>query len=379
MLKHDVPPDTVARPVGCHPCSVELVGGGHGRGTGGRSVDDQREQRPTDAAGSEVSFEIRVARAGDAAGQEGGDLVFAWAVHRSPRSLPQSAGVARGDMSTPRAYLTVNVEKDATCGDRRPLLHALADERHPTSCKDLRMPIRTVFFTRVARFFRSAGTAGSTPLYTNGSASRPALAALSMLAISACNTSPSHRSAPSGVGSTTTTNAPEAAPNANVEPRPAADPPSGPPDLRVSIGDDVDAPSLKIFAKLKEGMTPEEAGQAFPGAEQISKFGISDVAVDNVPGVEKCTFHFIEAARLGPGRRLTSADVLFKKSVSTPKLFEQLVAAMVKKYGAAKPEEVKAQLVTWAGRAGVAQLSNDPMGGGFMVRSPLARARRAGK
>ena len=57
------------------------------------------------------------------------------------------------------------------------------------------------------------------------------------------------------------------------------------PETVAALGTKKDGWTPKVLAKLKRGMKPEEAGQVFPGAENISQYGFSKVPVTDIPGI----------------------------------------------------------------------------------------------
>src|SRR5262245_27458995 len=65
-----------------------------------------------------------------------------------------------------------------------------------------------------------------------------------------------------------------------------------PPETVAALGTKKDGWTPKVLAKLKRGMKPEEAGQVFPGAENISQYGFSKVPVADIPGLVAFEFYF---------------------------------------------------------------------------------------
>lgn len=99
---------------------------------------------------------------------------------------------------------------------------------------------------------------------------------------------------------------------------------------------------------LKRGMTPEEVGKAIPGAEKISDFGFSEVAVKDVPGLQKYEFYFAKNDSNQP-TKLESVRLHFDPSLNNEESYQKLIDVLVKKYGEAKPEDIQKQIVTWVG------------------------------
>jgi hypothetical protein len=116
-------------------------------------------------------------------------------------------------------------------------------------------------------------------------------------------------------------------------------PPNGSPDLRPIIGTD-DAWAPTVFTGVRAGMSPEEVGKVIPGAEKVSKFGISNVPVKNVAGVDGYQLSFQDG-------KIYSGTVQFKRSLKSGEFYAYLVNATTNKYGDAKPDEVKKKLITW--------------------------------
>lgn len=99
---------------------------------------------------------------------------------------------------------------------------------------------------------------------------------------------------------------------------------------------------------LKKGMTPEEVGKAVPGAEKVSEFGFSEVMVKDIPGVQKYEFYFAKNDS-GKPTKLEAVKLHLDPSLNNEQSYQKLIDALEKKYGKAKPEDIKKQLVSWVG------------------------------
>ena len=65
-------------------------------------------------------------------------------------------------------------------------------------------------------------------------------------------------------------------------------------DLAKLLGTKADGWSVPPFAKLKEDMTPAEAGKILPGAEKIDEFGFAEIKKSDVKGVALYKLSYLE-------------------------------------------------------------------------------------
>ncbi len=99
---------------------------------------------------------------------------------------------------------------------------------------------------------------------------------------------------------------------------------------------------------LKRGMSPEDVGKKIPGAEQISKFGFSEVPVKDVPGIDQYKFSFQEDKATGE-RGLYSVTLIFDPALKSEVPYDTVAEALVPKYGEIKPGSLEKKIVTWIG------------------------------
>lgn len=95
---------------------------------------------------------------------------------------------------------------------------------------------------------------------------------------------------------------------------------------------------------LKKGLTPAMTGKIIPGAEQVSEFGFSKVAVQDIPGLKQYEFYY---AKNGEAAQLESVKLQFDPNLN--EAYADLVEATTQKYGAAKPEDIEQQTIVWVG------------------------------
>lgn len=121
-------------------------------------------------------------------------------------------------------------------------------------------------------------------------------------------------------------------------------------DLLAIIGTKADGWMPKALAdyKLKEDMTPEEAGKEISGAEEISDFGFSEVKVEDVPGVKQYKFYFAKDDG-GKPTQLKSVTLIFDPALKSRVSFEEMAKALGEKYGEVEPEKIEKGIVTWSG------------------------------
>ncbi|HEY9627906.1 MAG TPA: hypothetical protein V6C84_11440 [Coleofasciculaceae cyanobacterium] len=103
-------------------------------------------------------------------------------------------------------------------------------------------------------------------------------------------------------------------------------------------------PKVLASKGLKKGLTPAATGKIIPGAEQVSEFGFSKVAVQDIPGLKHYEFYY---AGNGEAAQLESVKLQFDPNLN--KAYSDLVEATTQKYGAAKPEDIEQQTIVWIG------------------------------
>lgn len=125
-------------------------------------------------------------------------------------------------------------------------------------------------------------------------------------------------------------------------------PPQGLPDLRDSIGTRDDGGwAPKVFAGLARNMSPAEVAARFPGADAVDKYGFSRVKVKDVAGVSAYKFSYQKGASGGPVG-LYSATIEYASSLNhKAPFFAYLATATQNKFGAAKPQDLDAGILTW--------------------------------
>jgi hypothetical protein len=105
-------------------------------------------------------------------------------------------------------------------------------------------------------------------------------------------------------------------------------------------------PKVLADRGLKRGLTPTAVGKIIPGAEQVSEFGFSKVAVHNIPSLKQYEFYYAKDSS-GNASQLESVRLQFEPDMSA--FYSDLVEVASNKYGAAKPEDVKQQTIVWVG------------------------------
>lgn len=121
-----------------------------------------------------------------------------------------------------------------------------------------------------------------------------------------------------------------------------------------------------VFAKLKEKMSPAEAAQVLPGADQVSKYGFATVKADGCAGAAEFELYFAKNKKT-EAFELRKATILFTPTVSADAAFyASLVKVTTAKYGKIKrADEVTKKLITWANRKfKIAQVHNKPQRSG---------------
>ncbi|MBW4662516.1 MAG: hypothetical protein KME15_28050 [Drouetiella hepatica Uher 2000/2452] len=121
---------------------------------------------------------------------------------------------------------------------------------------------------------------------------------------------------------------------------------------------------------LKKGLTPAMAGKIIPGAEQVSEFGFSKVAVQNVPGLKQYEFYY---AKNGEAAQLESVKLQFDPNLN--EAYADLVEVATQKYGAAKPEDIEQQAIVWVGSDFVTAQLTKPLTSfdGYVLNISLAK------
>jgi hypothetical protein len=146
--------------------------------------------------------------------------------------------------------------------------------------------------------------------------------------------------------------------NANANARPTATSPATSPAIIASttltqgsaveqfaaiIGTQQDGWLPKVLAGkgLKKGLSPAETGKIIPGAEQVTDYGFSKVTVKEVPGLKRYEFYYAK----GNTPQLESVRLTFDPMLN--QAYPALVKVLSSKYGEAKPEDVKKQIIVW--------------------------------
>jgi hypothetical protein len=123
------------------------------------------------------------------------------------------------------------------------------------------------------------------------------------------------------------------------------EPVTGAPDLRSVFGAPDDGWSPKLIDALKAGMSPDDAGKAFAGAEKTSKYGFSDVTVKGVDGVTALRFYF---KKEDDKFLLRSVTLKFTKTQTSKEFFGYLAKLSAYKFGQdPKQSDVDEQIVTF--------------------------------
>lgn len=112
------------------------------------------------------------------------------------------------------------------------------------------------------------------------------------------------------------------------------------------LGSKVDGWLPKVLAGkgLKAGLTPAQTAKIIPGADKVSEFGYSKVAVNNIPGLKQYEFYYDKASG---SLKLTSVKLAFDPALN--EAYNDLVKVAAAKYGQPKPEEVQQQIISWVG------------------------------
>lgn len=114
------------------------------------------------------------------------------------------------------------------------------------------------------------------------------------------------------------------------------------------LGTQADGWLPKVLAGkgLKKGLTPDDVGAIFPGAEEVSEFGFSKVTIDNVPGLKEYEFYYTQDGSGNP-TQLESVKLIFDPALN--EAYPDLVKILSDKYGAVSPEDVEKEILVWVG------------------------------
>ena len=116
----------------------------------------------------------------------------------------------------------------------------------------------------------------------------------------------------------------------NPDPAPTA----GAPDLAAIFGTQADGFTPRVFAKLKEDMSPEEAGKIIAGSDKVNEFGFAEIKTGVPAGVKQLTLNFQD-------KKLKFAEILFPKSVSNDAFWDKLVAHLKAKLAPVEMKELE--------------------------------------
>lgn len=116
--------------------------------------------------------------------------------------------------------------------------------------------------------------------------------------------------------------------------KPDPAPTAGAPDLTALFGTQSDGFAPRIFAKLKEDMSPEEAAKIIPGADKLNDFGFAEIKTGLPAGVRHMTLNFQE-------RKLKFAEIVFPKSISDDAFWNKLVAHLKTKLAPVEMKELE--------------------------------------
>ncbi len=115
------------------------------------------------------------------------------------------------------------------------------------------------------------------------------------------------------------------------------------PDLRQSIGRRSDGGTAPVALQmLTRAMTPDDVNRVFPGADQVSKFGISRIKAKGLPGVDHIEFSFQKGM-------LYKCSLHYSRALTTTAFRDYFHRVVKNKYGDTKETEI----LTYALRSGV--------------------------
>jgi hypothetical protein len=138
-------------------------------------------------------------------------------------------------------------------------------------------------------------------------------------------------------------------------------------DLVACIGGKKSPWTPTVAAKLKDKMTPEEAGKVFPGAEKVSKFGFVTVKLEGCVGATELELYFAKDKVTKVPTELQSVRIQFDGALTAnAEFYSLLVKVLEAKYGKVKkPESIEKKLITWVNpKFRTAQLTVKPVRGG---------------
>jgi hypothetical protein len=107
--------------------------------------------------------------------------------------------------------------------------------------------------------------------------------------------------------------------------------------------DDGWLPKVLAGKGLKKGLSSTEVGKIIPGAEAVTEYGFSKVNAKDIPGLKRFEFYYMKD---GSGtNKLESVRLTFDPKLNSA--YPDLVQVLSDKYGAAKPEDVKQEMIVW--------------------------------
>lgn len=114
------------------------------------------------------------------------------------------------------------------------------------------------------------------------------------------------------------------------------------PDFAALLGTQADGWNPKVFAKLKEGMTPAEAEKAMPGAGKVDQFGFVDLPTANVKGVAKYRLSFLKG-------KLAFGEIWFSPKLDHPSFEAAFIKAGIAKWGKHSDKKPTDEMTMWFG------------------------------
>lgn len=128
------------------------------------------------------------------------------------------------------------------------------------------------------------------------------------------------------------------------EPKKDPAPTGGQPDLAAILGTKSDGFAPLVFAKLKEDMSPAEAGKIFPGGDKPSEFGFAEIKSGLPAGVRQLTLSYQE-------NKLKFADIVFPKSISDDAFWTKLTSHLKDKLAPVEMKDLEPgkKSVMWIG------------------------------
>ncbi|MDY6937975.1 MAG: hypothetical protein SWY16_09930 [Cyanobacteriota bacterium] len=127
-------------------------------------------------------------------------------------------------------------------------------------------------------------------------------------------------------------------------------------ELRSIIGTTEDGwlPKAVADLDLTSNTTPEALGDRLPGAQEVSNLGdtdefvVSEVAVEDVPGVDKYKFTFQKDPEFDR-HDLYSVTVIFEPALKSKLSYEQMAETLARKYGELEPAKIEGKNAFWIG------------------------------